>query len=51
MQPGKNLHLPDNWHYKIYLQLIAFLVPTGPIKGLLNFNSYSQGQLFLTIKL
>ena len=36
----------------LYLQEIPFLVPIGSIEDvLLNFNSYSQGQLLLTIKL
>ena len=65
MQIRKNLHLPDNWYYKkimihknnllcfvFFLQEIGFLVPIGPIKGVLSkfLNSDSQGQLFLTIK-
>ena len=64
MQPGKNLHLPYDWYFKInkihknnlqcflYLQDMAFLIRIGPIKGvLLNLVSYSLGQLFLRIKL
>ena len=48
MQPGKNLHLSDNWYHQVNHENNLY----GPTEGvLLNFNSYGQGQLFLTRKL